>query len=182
MSKVKSSEKIRYELHYIIPNKFTDDEAKAIDEKIKKQISAAEGEIIYSEDWGKKKLAYSIDNFNHGYYKLAEFDLAGSKLQELDTFLRLSSDVLRHQIVRTAKRTIEQIAADKKKSDDLAAVRKKLREGTEEKTEKAEEKTAGLVAEEKSQPQEERKTIKKKTDLRDLDQKLDDIFDTKDLI
>jgi small subunit ribosomal protein S6 len=182
MSKVKSSEKLRYELLYIVPNKFTEDEAKAINEKIKKQISASEGEIIYSEDWGKKKLAYPIGNFNHGYYKLAEFDLAGSKLQEVDTFLRLSNDVLRHQIVRMPKRTLEQIAADKKKSDDLAAARKKLREGTGEKPENAEEKTAGLVTEEKTKPEEERKTIKKKADLKDLDSKLDDILDTKDLI
>jgi small subunit ribosomal protein S6 len=184
MSKVKSSEKLRYELLYIVSNKFTEDEAKAIDEKIKKQISTVEGELVYSEDWGKKKLAYPIDNFNHGYYKLVEFDLFGAKLQEFDTFLRLSSDVLRHQIVRAAKRTLEQIAADKKKSDDMAAARKKLREGTttEEKTENAEQKTAGLVTEEKAQPQEERKTAKKKTDLKDLDSKLDDILDTKDLI
>jgi small subunit ribosomal protein S6 len=182
MSKVKSSEKSRYELLYIIPNKFTEDEAKAIDEKIKKQISSLEGEIVYSEDWGKKKLAYAIDNFNHGYYKLAEFDLFGAKLQELDNFLRLSSDVLRHQLIRAAKRTLEQIAADKKKSDELAAIRKKAKEGGAEKTEKAEEKTAGLVAEEKTQPVEERKTFKKKADLKDLDQKLDDILDTKDLI
>jgi small subunit ribosomal protein S6 len=182
MSKVKSSEKLRYELLYIVPNKFTEDEAKAIDEKIKKQISAAEGEIVYSEDWGKKKLAYPIGNFSYGYYKLAEFDLAGAKLQEIDTFLRLSNDVLRHQIVRMPKRTLEQIAADKKKSDDLAAARKKLRDGGEEKSENAEEKTAGLVAEQKTKPEEERKTIKKKTDLKDLDSKLDDILDTKDLI
>lgn len=182
MSKVKSSEKLRYELLYIVPNKFTEDEAKAIDEKIKKQISAAEGEIVYTEDWGKKKLAYQIGSYNHGYYKLMEFDLFGNKLQELDTFLRLSNDVLRHQIVRMPKRTLEQIAADKKKSDDLAAARKKLREGSGEKTEDAEEKTAGLVTEEKAKPEEERKTVKKKTDLKDLDSKLDDILDTKDLI
>jgi hypothetical protein len=96
--------------------------------------------------------------------------------------LRLSSDVLRHQIVRAAKRTLEQIAADKKKSDELAAIRKKVKEGGAEKIEKAEEKTAGLVAEEKKPLVEERKSFKKKADLKDLDQKLDDILDTKDLI
>jgi small subunit ribosomal protein S6 len=186
MSKVKSLEKVHYELLYIIPNKFTEDEAKAIDEKIKKQIVAAEGEITYSEDWGKKKLAYQIGAYNHGYYKLAEFDLAGAKMAELDNSLRLSNDVLRHQIVRIVKRTPEKIAADKKKSEELAAIKKRLKEGGSEKSakpEKAEEKTAGLVVEEKKQPVvEERKSFKKKTDLKDLDQKLDDILDTKDLI
>lgn len=185
MSKVKSSEKVRYELLYIIPNKFTEDEAKAIDEKIKGQIVSSSGEVVYSEDWGKKKLAYQIESYNYGYYKLAEFDLEGKNLRELDNFLRLSNDVLRHQIIRVPSRTPEQRQADKKKSDELAAIKKKLREGGAEKTEKIEkpeEKTTSLAAAEKTHPTEERKTFKKKADLKDLDQKLDDILDTKDLI
>jgi small subunit ribosomal protein S6 len=186
MSKVKSSEKIHYELLFIIPNKFTEDEAKAIDEKVKKQIASLGGEVTYTEDWGKKKLAYAIDNYAYGYYKLAEFDVEGAKLAELDNFLRLSNDVLRHQIVRIKKRTAEQIEADKKKSEELAAIKKRLKEGGSEKSEKkeiSEEKTSGLVAEDKKiEPVEERKSFKKKADLKDLDSKLDDILDTKDLI
>jgi small subunit ribosomal protein S6 len=183
MSKVKKLESTHYELLFIIPNKFTEDEAKAIDEKVKQQIATVGGEVTYTEDWGKKKLAYPIGSYNYGYYKLAEFDLAGAKLAELDNFLRLSNDVLRHQIVRIAKRTAEQIAADRKKSEELAAIRKRAKEGgTEKKSEPAEEKTSGLVTEKKSEPVEERKSFKKKTDLKDLDAKLDDILDTKDLI
>ncbi|HTX87319.1 MAG TPA: 30S ribosomal protein S6 [Candidatus Nanoarchaeia archaeon] len=182
MSKVKKLESAHYELLFIIPNKFTEDEAKAIDAKIKQQIAAAGGEVTYAEDWGKKKLAYPIGGYNHGYYKLAEFDLAGEKLAELDNFLRLSNDVLRHQIIRAPKRTAEQIAADKKKSDELAAIRKRLKEGGAEKKELAEEKTSGLVTEKKPPAVEERKSFKKKTELKDLDAKLDDILDTKDLI
>jgi small subunit ribosomal protein S6 len=185
MSKVKSAEKIHYELLFIVPNKFTEDEAKAIDEKVKKQIAAVGGEVTYAEDWGKKKLAYDIGGYNYGYYKLAEFDVEGSKLVELDNFLRLSNDVLRHQIVRIAKRAPEQILADKKKSEELAAIKKRLKEGGSEKPgkkEAAEEKTSGLVTPEKTHLPEERKSFKKKTDLKDLDQKLDDILDTKDLI
>jgi ribosomal protein S6 len=186
MSKVKKLESAHYELLLIIPNKFTEDEAKAIDEKVKKQIATFGGEVTYAEDWGKKKLAYAIDSYVYGYYKLAEFDLEGVKLAELDNFLRLSNDVLRHQIVRIKKRTAEQIAADKKKSEELATIKKRLKEGGAEKPEKkevAEEKTSGLVAEDKkAEPVEERKSFKKKADLKDLDSKLDDILDTKDLI
>jgi small subunit ribosomal protein S6 len=182
MSKVKKTESTHYELLFIIPNKFTEDEAKAIDEKVKKQIASVGGEVTYVEDWGKKKLAYPIGGYNHGYYKLAEFDLAGAKLAELDNFLRLSNDVLRHQIIRIAKRTAEQIQAALKKSEELAAIRKRAKEGGVEKKETAEEKTSGLVTEKKSEPVEERKSFKKKADLKDLDSKLDDILDTKDLI
>lgn len=183
MSKTKTSDKTHYEMLFIIPNKFTEDEAKAIEERIGKAIAAANGEITYSEDWGKKKMAYAIGGYNYGYYKLAEFDLPGAELKALDNSLRLSSDILRHQIVKIKKRTPEQIAADKKTSEELA----KKRRGQDEEAaakpvaaEAVEEKTSTLATEEK--PAEERKTAKKKTDLKDLDKKLDDILDTNDLL
>ena len=178
MSKTKSSGKIHYEMLYIIPNKFTEDEAKAIDEKVRKEITSAEGEITYSEDWGKKKLAYLIDSYNHGYYKLLEFDLLGKDLAKLDNTLRLSLDVLRHQIIRKKKLTLEEIAAVKKQSEELAKTRKKQREGGEA----PEEKKAVAPAIPEAKPLEERKAAKKKTDLKDLDKKLDDILDTDDLL
>lgn len=184
MSKTKSSDKIHYELLCIIPNKFTEEEAVAIDEKIKKEITDLGGEVTYSEDWGNKKLAYVIRGFNHGYYKLVEFDLFGAEMTKLDNFLRLSSDVLRHQIVRIKKRSAEQIESDKKKSDDIYRSRRNLKALPEEKKEKAapaktsEEKTEKV--EEKQE--EEKKFSKKKTDLKDLDKKLDDILETNDLL
>ncbi len=90
---------------YIIPNRFTEDEAGAIDGKVRKIIADKGGEINYGEDWGKKKLAYAIKGFNSGYYKLLEFDLWGKDLKEMDNSLKLSFEVLRHQIIRKSKRT-----------------------------------------------------------------------------
>jgi small subunit ribosomal protein S6 len=177
MSKTKKSDKTHYELLYIIPNKFTEDEAKTIDEKIKTQITSSEGEITYFEDWGKKKLAYVINGNNYGYYKLLEIDLFGKDLAKLDNFFRLSNEILRHQIIKKVKRTAEEIESDKKKSEELAKNRRKQREGGEAEVEKK----APVVASE-VKPQEERKSSKKKTDLKDLDKKLDDILDTNDLI
>jgi small subunit ribosomal protein S6 len=180
MSKTKSSEKVHYELLYIIPNKFTDDEAKAIDEKIKKSITDAEGEITYSEDWGKKKLAYQIENYNHGYYKLVEFDLTGVELAKIDNSLRLSNDVLRHQIIKTKKRTAQEIEKDKKQSEEFFRMRHTEKDG--EKPAEGEKVAVAAAPVVETLAEEEKKGAKKKTDLKDLDKKLDDILDADDLI
>lgn len=183
MSKTKSSEKYHYEILYIIPNKFTEDEGKKINEKIEKMITDLEGEITYSENWGKKKFAYPIKNYNHGYYNLFEFDLWGKDLKELDNSLRMSSKVLRHQIIRAVKRTEEEIKKDKKKSEEMA----KKEDGevetpsTSSKQAKEEEKKETIVSKEIKR-EKEQDDKKKKTDLKDLDKKLDDILKTDDLL
>ena len=57
MSKTKKSTKGHYELLFIVPNKFTEDETKQIIAKVDEIIIKSGGEITYREYWGKKKLA-----------------------------------------------------------------------------------------------------------------------------
>lgn len=174
MAKVKSPEKTHYELLYIIPNKFTEDEAREIDKKVRKIITDNEGEVTYSEEWGKKKLAYLIKGFNHGYYNLLEFDLWGKDLKGVDTSLRMFSEVLRHQIVKGARRTEEEIKKEKEKSKELADKKK------EETMPKESEKDFDLIGDAKAR--ERKRSSKKKATLKDLDKKLDDILKTDDLL
>ena len=108
MSKTKSSKIPHYELLYLISNQFTEEEVKPIAEKINKIISDNGGNITLAEDWGKRRLSYPINNFYHGYYGLVEFDLAGEQLAKVDRFLRMSSDILRHQIVSKKLKTAEE--------------------------------------------------------------------------
>ena len=106
MSKVKKEGATHYEILYIVPNNFTEDEAKKIDGNVKKLIEDNGGKITYEEFWGKKKLAYPINHFNHGYYTLYEFDMDGINLVKLDKALKLSNEVLRHQIIVKKKQII----------------------------------------------------------------------------
>ena len=99
-----------------------------------------------------------------GYYFLVEFDLESDKLKNVDKNLRMSSEILRHQIVAKTKRTAEEIKSEKE------MVEKKM----------VEKKIAEDKAEE--QKEEEAKKEAKKMDLKDLDEKLDKILDTDDLL
>lgn len=173
MSKTKASGAKHYEILFIMPNKFTDDESKKIVEKVGQTITENGGKITYSEYWGKKKLAYEIKHNAYGYYALFEFDLEGSLLAKIDQTLRLSTDVLRHQIVVKTVKSEEQV----KKAEKIRA--------------KIDSKKA---AEEKNQPTKEKKfSAPKPTDntngakdsrveLKDLDEKLEGILNANDLI
>jgi len=164
MSKTKSSGLGHYELLFIVPNRFTEEEYKEIVEKIKKVIIEKEGNITHTEFWGKKQLAYPIKLNNFGYYALIEFDLLGENLTKVDKLFRMSDEVIRHQIVKKKIKTVEEMEAEKKISEKIAAKNIEKEQKTEEK---------------KSQKE---KNKDKKLDLKDLDEKLDNILDTNDLL
>lgn len=151
MSKVKPSGNPRYELLYIISNEFSEDEVKPIAEKVNNLIKESQGDVVRSEEWGKKRLAYQIKKFNYGYYNLVEFNLPAVNLFKLERSIRLANDILRHQIVRK----------DPRKMAKARIIR--------------EVETIKPVKEEKSEKE-------KRADLKDLDEKLDRILETSDLL
>ncbi len=113
MAKNKSSQLPRYELLYVVSNKFTSEETEPIAQKVEDLITASDGNIVYRENWGKRRMSYPIKGFQFGYYRLLEFDLPANKIEEINRYLRLSNDILRHQIIKRQPRTVQEILAAK---------------------------------------------------------------------
>lgn len=171
MSKTKDKGVKHYEILFILPNRFTEEEAKTLCGRAEKMITGNEGTITHREFWGKKKLAYEIKHNAFGYYGLFEFDLEGAKLGKLDNELRLDADILRHQIVVKHAKTAEELAKESKiqaKIDSKKAAEDKK---------KAEEEKAKAPAEAPAPKAEDRRAK-----LQDLDEKMDDILNAKDLM
>lgn len=168
MAKNKSSKTPHYELLFIISNKFTEDEVKPIIEDVRKIIEGNEAKITFEEYWGKKELAYPIEHFNHGYYSLFEFDVAGEKMTKIDKDLRMNKKVLRHQIVTKEFRTLEEIEKEKRDS--------------QEKIDKLKNVSAAKDKKEKEVVKEAKQKETVKVNLKELDEKLDKILETDDLL
>lgn len=50
--------------------------------------------------WGKRRLAYEINDINDGYYVLFHFTCAPGVIAELDRVLKITDEVLRHLVVK----------------------------------------------------------------------------------
>jgi small subunit ribosomal protein S6 len=173
MSKTKVSGAKHYEILFIMPNKFTDDEAKKIAEKVGQVITENGGQITYSEYWGKKKLAYEIKHNAYGYYALFEFDLEGNLLAKIDQNLRLSTEVLRHQVVVKKTKSAEEL-----KKAEIIRAKIDSKKAAEEKEKIAQEKKSSTTT--STSPA--TKTKDDRVDLKDLDKKLEGILNADDLI
>jgi len=114
MAKNKPDGLTHYELLYIVSNQFSEDELTPIKDKVEGIIAEHEGTITFKEDLGKKRLAYKIKQFRHGYYELVEFDAPSTSLPAINDLLRLMSDLIRHQILKTVAKTAEQKQAEAK--------------------------------------------------------------------
>ena len=173
MSKTKTTGATHYEVLFILPNRFTDDEAKTVSASVEKIIADNGGNITLREFWGKKRLAYEIKHNAFGYYSLFEFDLEGKNLAKIDNALRLSADVLRHQIVVKKAKSAEALAKEAKIRAKIDSKKAADNKKQEEKIKAASPSSAASKAGEKDD---------KKVNLKDLDEKLEGILNAKDLI
>lgn len=89
-----------YELMFIIDPDLDEEARKNVIERVKGEIK---GEVLSVEEWEKRKLAYKINRKEEGYYVVMLFRTTGDTLLELDQFLKLQEEILRHMIVRKTK-------------------------------------------------------------------------------
>lgn len=169
MSKTKASGLIHYEILFIMPNKFTDEEAQKVFKKVGDLITSNDGKITLDNYWGKKKFAYPINHEYYGYYGLYEFDLERSLVAKINDTLRLDKEIVRYLIVKKDVKSEEQIKKDKKIKEKIDSKR------CEEMKNKVEEKI-------KEEKEGSKKKEEKKVELKNLDEKLDDVLNIDNLL
>jgi small subunit ribosomal protein S6 len=95
-----------YEMVFIISPEVPDEEVVKVLDKVTGMITGKGGSITEVNHWGRKKMAYPINNYLEGNYVLARFNLPGEMVKEVETNLAMSTNVLRHLVVKT-----EEVAA-----------------------------------------------------------------------
>jgi small subunit ribosomal protein S6 len=61
------------------------------------------GQVTKVDRWGRRKLAYQIDNQRDGFYVCMSADMDPTNLPELERNLKLSNEILRYLIIRPGK-------------------------------------------------------------------------------
>ena len=87
-----------YEAVYILDPTLSEEATAALVAKFKTLV---EGKATLNEvdEWGKRRLAYPIQDLNEGYYVLMTFTAAPEFPRELDRIFRITDGVMRSLIV-----------------------------------------------------------------------------------
>jgi small subunit ribosomal protein S6 len=89
----------KYELIFILRAELPESEMEARVERVREILGAHNGEITQVNHWGVRRLAYEIEYESRGNYMFLRFKSEGTAVADLDKFLRLDDQVLRHLVV-----------------------------------------------------------------------------------
>ncbi|WP_026695831.1 30S ribosomal protein S6 [Peribacillus kribbensis] len=90
----------KYEVMYIIRPNIEEDAKKALIERFNTILTDNGAEIAESKDWGKRRLAYEINDFRDGYYQLVKITADAAAVQEFDRLAKISEDMIRHIVIK----------------------------------------------------------------------------------
>ncbi len=89
----------RYELLYIIPTTFTDEEAGEVESRVSGLAAKVGATVESTTRLGKYRFAYPVKKQRHGYYVMVMLSAEPSVVAKLDAQLRITPEVLRHLIL-----------------------------------------------------------------------------------
>ena len=93
------------------------EQVPAMIERYKALIEAGNGKIHRLEDWGRRQLAYPIDNLVKAHYVLVNVEADQAVLNELVEAFRFNDAILRHLVMRRDEAVTEQSLIMKNKDE-----------------------------------------------------------------
>ena len=160
-----------YETTYILHSALQEGRLNDIVNAIDKKSTSIGAEILYSDNWGRKKLSYLIQKEKYGTYIFFQYKMKDSKnLKELTSEFQHNPNVLRHLTIEIDEQDIME------KNEEKVDVNTKEKETETKKENKneSEKKSAKKVEENSEDSQVEEKADK---DVKEVEETQED--DTK---
>jgi small subunit ribosomal protein S6 len=112
-----------YETTFIVSATLDDAQIDAVIEKVKEVIVKNGGDVRSLEKWGRKRLAYTVDKKNNGFYVFFEFKGPGDLIAKMDRHYQLDEQIIRYLTIQLDKKALKakEIASALLKSQAAAA-------------------------------------------------------------
>jgi len=92
----------KYEAIFIINPTLSEVETQGLVEKFKNLLET-QAQLESIDEWGKRRLAYKVGNYNEGYYVLANFSAESSFPQELERIFKITDGVIKYLVIKKKK-------------------------------------------------------------------------------
>ncbi|MBF0124045.1 MAG: 30S ribosomal protein S6 [Magnetococcales bacterium] len=91
-----------YETVYIIRADLTTEQIEQIIARMKDIITANSGQVLKTELWGRRQLAYPVKKNSKGFYVFHVVEGKGQLISNLEERMKLDEDILKFQTIRIA--------------------------------------------------------------------------------
>ena len=83
--------------------------------KIEKQVTQTGGKVVKRDNWGKRRLAYRVKKLQFAVYVYFELELEPARVQELESSLLITEEVIRHLLVSKIESAPVKVEAEEAK-------------------------------------------------------------------
>ncbi len=99
-----------YEMVYILRPTMSDEETEAAIKKVNSYVERFKGEVLKVDKWGKRQLAYPINDYDKGYYVL-EYIRTNERdfVRNMENFFRINEDVIRFLLFRLKPSEVKEL-------------------------------------------------------------------------
>ena len=96
-----------YENIVILNASLSDEEIETASGKIKDLITNSSGEILKTDVWGRRKLAYEIKKQKKGFYLLLVFKSPSAAIRKLEDYYKVFDPVVKYMVIKLEKKQAE---------------------------------------------------------------------------
>lgn len=89
-----------YEILYVIRPDIEEEAKSTLVKRFDEVLTNNGAEIVESKEWGKRRLAYEIEDFKDGYYQIIKYNGDSAAADEFDRLAKINNDIIRHIVVR----------------------------------------------------------------------------------
>ncbi len=108
-----------YEMVYILRPTMSDEETKAAIDKVNANVEKFGGEVLLVDKWGKRQLAYPINDYDKGYYVLEYLRTTDRNfVKNMENFFRINEDVIRFLLFRLKPSEVKELKEKLSKKEE----------------------------------------------------------------
>jgi len=93
----------KYEILYILFPTLTEEERNATVSSVEELLKAVGANLLSTDKWGERKLAYPIEKKETGFYVLSTVEIEGTELVNVTRKLNINEQLMRYIIVKKTK-------------------------------------------------------------------------------
>ena len=113
-----------YETVFILNPVLSEDQIKETVKKYEDFLVSRGAKMISKEDWGLKKLAYTIQHKKSGFYHLFEYKVAGEVISPFELEFRRDDSIMRYLTVALDKHAVAWAEKRRQRNSNAKATKK----------------------------------------------------------
>ncbi|MEJ2683575.1 MAG: 30S ribosomal protein S6 [Candidatus Sulfobium sp.] len=95
-----------YENFVILNASLSDDEINSSLSRIRDVVTNSGGEVVRSDLWGRRKLAYEIKKQNKGMYVLLIYRTPPETIKKLEEFYKVFDPVIKYMVIKMGPKQV----------------------------------------------------------------------------